>query len=127
MHPTNYEPFVIISACTKNQFWRSAMLETLNLKKKIQDLGYIFKVVYGKFEGKTETSLYVPYITHAHAQELAKEFGQKSWLSVNKNREAELVHVDGIAPEYLGWFIKGESEDNYTIDEGIKYICTGVK
>lgn len=124
MNTPSYEPFVIISACTKIQHWRSAIEDSCRLKAKLTELGIAFKVVSGMFEGKPETSYYIPGISITDALDLAKDFGQQSILVVDVYREAHLHYTNGQHRKYLGYFMVGESDDNYTIDQGIKYICT---
>ena len=83
---------------------------------------FSYKIVDGCFEGKIETS-YLLIISEKEALIIARAFNQKCVLYVNKYREASLVYIDGtIKP--LGWWMVGESNDNYTIDNGVKYICS---
>jgi hypothetical protein len=125
MLTTIKEPFVIISANTEGQTNQQSVMAHLKLKQKLNDLGYNYKVVYGKYNGKTETSLYVPHLGPTGACDLCSEFKQQTYLDVDENREARLVNVNTLEREQLGYFMKGEDDDNYTIDEGVKYVCRG--
>jgi hypothetical protein len=124
MHYLPKEPFVIISANTQVQHWRDATLQGFNLKQKLTEAGFIFKTVQGRFKGKTETSFYIPWLDTPTALDIAKDFGQESILVVDHLRNAWLYYTDGDMPKYLGLFVKGDDDDNYTIADGIKYICT---
>lgn len=117
------EPFVILSANTEGQTNQQAVMAHLKLKQKLTELGYIFKVVYGKYQGKTETSFYIPFLGPCGACDLCSEFKQETYLEVDENREARLVNIETLEAKPLGYFMKGEDEDNYTIDQGVKYVC----
>ncbi|MFW9873058.1 MAG: hypothetical protein ACFFG0_08165 [Candidatus Thorarchaeota archaeon] len=125
MHFLPKEPFVIISANTESQYWRDAVLQSQNLKTRLMQLNIAFKVVSGCFEGKTEVSYYIPWIELDRAIALAKEFGQKTVSVVDHFRNAKLVYTNGDPAKDLGIFEIGEDDKNYTIDDGIKYVCTG--
>ena len=126
MNQTIKEPFVIISANTDGQTNQQAVMAHLKLKQRLNEIGLVFKVVYGKYQGKTETSFYIPHIGTLTATSLCEEFKQDTFLVVDENREATLFHINETSPlEKLGYFMVGEDDDNYTIDEGVKYVCRG--
>jgi len=126
MHFLPTEPFVIISANTEIQDWRDAVTKSTELRSELRAMGFKFKAVSGCFKGKIEVSYYIPWLDESDALLIAKKFNQESVLVVDERRLAHLAFTDGSESKALGRFIEGESDDNYTIDGGVKYICTGV-
>ena len=117
-------PFVIISANTKKQSAVEAFKQSYALKNYLIDCKISFKIVSGQYGGKTEVSFLIPNISEKDALGIAKMFNQRCILIVNKHREAHLLFIDGKISQ-MGYFMTGESDDNFTIDNGIKYVCTG--
>ncbi len=124
MNQIDREPFVIISASIPGQTKFQFDMAHLKLKQKINFYGFDFKEVKGKYNGEEEISLYIPNLLTAYALTLSKEFKQKTYLAVDEKREAYLVNVNEETTEYLGYFMVGESETDYTIDRGVKYVCS---
>lgn len=114
MHFLEKEPFVILSANT-----------LLKLGQHLIDSNITHKPVQGRFKGESEVSYYIPYMDTMEALDLARQFNQECILVVNRHREAVLMYTDGSASKEIGYFVQGEDDDNYTIDNNIKYVCTG--
>ena len=103
-----------------------AFKQSFALKQYLYQSGETFKVVSGCFDGKIEISFLITNILGQKALAIAKIFKQVCFLSVDRYREARLVYTDDdTLDKPLGYFIEGgEADGNYTIDNGIKYICT---
>ncbi len=127
MIDTIKDPFVILSAKTKNLSSVETFKQNYALKEILKTSGLPFKMVSGRYGGEDEDSFLIPNISEKDALDIARLFSQECILVVDKNREAKLVFTDGSESENLGYFTNGESDDNFTIDAGIKYICTGAK
>ena len=127
MKDLSKDPFVIVSANTKKQSSVDAFKQSHSLKNHLTNSEISFKIVSGQYEGKTEISFLIPNISEREALNIAIMFNQECILVVDENREAKLVFTDGSESTYLGYFMGGESDDNFTIDDGVKYICTGAK
>ena len=127
MKDLSRDPFVIVSANTKEQSSVDAFKQNFALKEHLRFNGISFKIVSGQYEGKTEVSFLIPNISEKDALDIAKLFSQECILVVDHHREAQLHYTDGRFCKQLGFFITGESDDNFTINNGIKYICTGAK
>ncbi len=125
MIDTIKDPFVILSAKTKNQSSVETFKANFALKEYLQDIP--FKMVSGRYGGEDEESFLIPNISEKDALDIAKIFSQECILVVDHHREARLVFTDGSESTYLGYFTEGESDDNFTLDGNIKYVCTGVK
>jgi len=127
MKDLDKEPFVIVSAKTKNQSDIETFRQNHALKEYLSFHGYRYKLVSGRYNGEDEASFLLPNISEADALSIATLFNQESILVVDENREARLVFTNDSEPTSLGWFTRGESKDNFTLDGDIKYICTGAK
>lgn len=126
MHNLSKIPFVIISVNVSGHTWEDVIIQANKLKDELTNLGLKFKAVSGRFRGQTENSFLITGIHENEAFSLAERFGQETYLFVDKNREAWLIYVNGSESKYLGYFMEGKSDDNYTIDNGVKYVCSGV-
>ncbi len=124
MNQVDREPFVIISAVISGQTKIQFDIAHLRLKQRLNLYGFDFKEVQGKYNGEDEISLYVPGMGACYALIIAKEFEQETYLLVDEKREAYLVSVAAQTSGYLGYFMIGESETDYTIDQGVKYVCS---
>ena len=125
MIDTNRQPFVIISANTDNQSVVDAFKQSYALKFFLSIRKLPFKVVSGKFDGKIEISFLITGTHDLVAKQIANIFKQKCFLAVDRYREAKLVYTDNSPSRALGYFLEGQSEDNYTIHNGVKYVCSG--
>ncbi len=125
MNNTNRQPFVIISANTDKQSAVEAFKQSYALKQCLSNYKLPFKVVSGKFDGKIEISFLITGVHDLSAKAIARMFSQKCFLSVDKNREATLVYTDDSPSTALGYWLEGRGDDNYTIDAGVKYVCSG--
>ncbi len=120
----NKNPFVILSANTENQTPVDAFQQSYALKQYLHYRKLPLKVVSGCFEGKIEVSFLLPNFDQSRGLEIAQQFKQDCILVVNQRREAKLLYTNGTFKP-LGYFLEGQSDDNYTIADGIKYVCTG--
>ncbi len=125
MIDTNKISFVILSANTENQTRVDAFQQSYALKAYLQGRKLPFKVVSGCFEGRIEVSFLLPNLDQSRGLEIARQFNQNTILVINQYREARLVYTNNTPYKYLGHFLEGQSNDNYTIADGIKYICSG--
>ncbi len=121
------DSFVILSAKTKNQSLVETFKQNFALKEYLVKSNIPFKMVSGRYGGEDEDSFLIPNISEVDALNIARLFSQESILVVDHHREAQLVFTNGACCKQLGYFTNGESDDNFTIDNGIKYICTGVR
>ncbi len=126
MLDANRHPFVIISANTDNQTIVEAFEANYRLKNYLDNGKLSYKVVSGCFNGKIEVSFLLPDVSDHSALDIARKFNQKCVLVVDPFREAKLVYTDNSSFKPLGYFLEGDSDDNYTIHNGHKYVCTGV-
>ncbi len=126
MLDTNRFPFVIISANIEGQTFVEAFEASYKLKSHLDNGLISYKVVSGCFDGKIEVSFLILDISENEALSIAQRFKQKCIFAVDRYREAKLVYADNSPNKPLGYFMRGESEDNYTIHNGVKYVCTGV-
>ena len=108
----------------------------LNCYSKVGDIQALnhfgisrFKAVQGKYKGQKENAYIVPFNTVEQLQHIifvARHFNQEAVLVVDKNRVAELVHLDNsnksMMPEVIGKFqcvssFEAEVSQNYVYDE----------
>ncbi len=125
MLDTNRFPFVIISANIEGQTIVEAFEASYRLKNYLDNGQISYKVVSGCFDGKIEVSFLLPSVSDRSALSIARGFEQKCVLAVDRYREAKLVYTDNSSFKPLGYFLEGDSDDNYTIHNGHKYVCTG--
>ena len=127
MKDLSKDPFVILSAKTDNQSSVETFKQNYALKEYLVSKHISSKMVSGRYHGENEDSFLIPNISEKDALDIAEMFNQECILVVDKNREAQLVFTNGACCKQMGYFIEGESDDNFTLDSDIKYICTGVK
>ena len=113
-----YEPFVIITACQAESSVEENFKNTMLLKSRLKTA----KPVYGVFKGQVENSFYVPCTSDNEAVDLAREFNQDCVLVVDQFRRAKLLFVNG-AIEELGTWQVGDSDTEFTIIDGVKWVC----
>ncbi len=124
MIDNNKTPFYIISANVKGQTPAEAFNQSYSLKTHLNRKLITYKVVGGCFDGKREISFLITDFPVSKVLDIARKYRQKCILSVDRYREASLVYTKGASPKPLGWFMPGDSDDNYTIHEGTKYVCS---
>ncbi len=119
----NRNPFVIISSSTEKQSAVESFKQSYSLREYLINNMISFKIVSVQLD---DISFLIPGISESHALAIAGIWNQKCVLVVDHNREAQLIYTDG-SYKQLGYFMQGESKNNFIICDEIKYICSGVK
>jgi hypothetical protein len=84
----------------------------------LEDNGFVYKEVLGKYKGVSERSFMISFSTAVKAFELfrqAKEYKQESILFIS-GAKASLVYVNSIETADLGIFYEVEEKYAYTFD-----------